>query len=59
MSWEDPRDAPGTAIPSGFDDDQKPSRPPNRGRGVLMLLVAIVVPLIALWLILQLATRLP
>jgi len=59
MSWEDPRDAPGTAIPSGLDDDHEPSRPPNRGRGVLMLLVAIVVPLIALWLILQLATRLP
>ena len=55
MAWEDPRDEPKTAIPSGFDDDQKPSRSPNRGRAVLMLLVAVVVPVVAIWLLLQLA----
>ena len=55
MAWEDPRDEPKTAIPSGFDDDQMPSRSPNRGRAVLMLLVAVVVPVVAIWLLLQLS----
>jgi hypothetical protein len=55
MAWEDPRDEPKTAIPSGFDDDQKPARPPNTGRAVLLLVVAVIVPLIAIWILLQLA----
>jgi len=59
MSWEDPRDEPRTAIPSGFDDDQVPSRRPSGGRALLALLAAIVIPLIALWLLLQLAGAMP